>query len=102
MRLRLQYVPTKERKQKRIRPVNHFSKCPKCGDAELIRLDPDVLCSKCDWDSCLWDVQRGGMNNLEAAAREFFQPKMNVIDGQGAAATPANSESESNNEKKGA
>lgn len=58
--------------KKRTRPVDHFKKCPKCGDSELIQMGPDVLCSACDWDSLAWDVSRGGMDDLGAAAVEFF------------------------------
>lgn len=58
--------------KKRTRPVDHFNKCPKCGDSELIQMGPDVLCSSCDWDSLAWDVSRGAMDDLGAAAMEFF------------------------------
>jgi hypothetical protein len=52
-------------------PVDHFKCCPRCGDKELIRVDPDVVCSSCDWDSTAWHVDQGGMDSLRAAAREF-------------------------------
>ena len=58
--------------KKRTRPVDYFKKCPKCGEKELIKLDPDVLCSSCDWDSLAWDVSRGAMDNITQAAKEAF------------------------------
>jgi len=33
------------------KPVDAFHSCPKCGCAELIAVDGDVLCSSCPWDS---------------------------------------------------
>jgi hypothetical protein len=67
----LMLILNAERKPKRVKPIDHFSHCPACGCAELIDAGPDVLCLECDWDSTLWDVGRGGMNNLRLAAREF-------------------------------
>src|ERR1700739_4650418 len=52
------------------KPIDHFKKCPACG-GELIPLDPDVLCSKCSWDSAAWHVSNGGMDDIFRAAREF-------------------------------
>ncbi len=59
-------------KKKRTKPADYFKKCPKCGDKELFHLDPDVVCLSCDWDSTVWDVSRGAMNDLGRAAKEFF------------------------------
>ena len=56
-------------KKKRIKPVDYFKRCPKCN-CELIVIDPDVLCSTCDWDSTLWDVSRGAMDNMITASKE--------------------------------
>ena len=53
------------------KPIDHFKCCPRCGDKELIPVDPDVVCSRCDWDSTAWHVAQGGMDSLRAAAREF-------------------------------
>lgn len=72
MTISLSAAPVAAQKRKRVRPTEAFTACPGCGDKNLIPVGPDVLCSRCDWNSCLWDIQRGGMNNLEAAAREFF------------------------------
>lgn len=72
MTISLTAAPATAQKRKRVRPTESFKACPGCGDKGLIPVGPDVLCSRCDWNSCLWDIQRGGMNNLEAAAREFF------------------------------
>ena len=71
MTLKLIATQTRSRKAPRVKPVDHFKKCPACGCKQLIDVSPDVLCSSCDWDSIAWDVSRGGMNNPIAAAREF-------------------------------
>lgn len=75
MKMSLRTIKVQESTAKRTKPVDHFKKCPKCGDRDLIQLDPDVLCSSCDWDSLAWDVSRGAMNDLEQAAREIFKIK---------------------------
>ncbi len=62
-----------------MQPVDHFKKCPKCGDSELIKVGPDVLCSLCDWDSLAWDVSRGGMDDLNAATVERFTLKPKLV-----------------------
>lgn len=80
MKLQLIPRPTQERK-KRVKPVDHFQKCPACGCKELIDVKPDVLCSRCDWDSTAWDVSRGGMDNLYSAAKEFGFPIMEPLTG---------------------
>jgi hypothetical protein len=70
--MKLKVLQTSESKVRRPKkPVDHIKKCPACGDKDLIVLDPDVLCSKCSWDSTFWHVAAGGMDNLEVAAREF-------------------------------
>jgi hypothetical protein len=50
--------------------VEHFKKCPACGDTCLIEVKPEVLCSKCDWNSIIWSVSRGSMDNIFAASIE--------------------------------
>lgn len=72
MKVLLELNNKQTKSKKRTRPVDHFKKCPKCGDSELIKMGPDVLCSSCDWDSLAWDVSRGAMDDLGAAAVEFF------------------------------
>ena len=56
------------------KPIDHFKKCPACGDQDLILLNPDVLCSKCSWDSTSWHVSTGAMDNLQVAVNEFLAP----------------------------
>jgi hypothetical protein len=80
MKLLLIPSPVQERK-KRVKPVDHFQKCPACGCKELIDVKPDVLCSLCDWDSTAWDVSRGGMDNLHSAAKEFGFSVMETVTG---------------------
>lgn len=70
MKLELvQYDDEPKRRPKK--PIDHFNKCPACGDKDLIPLDPDVLCSKCDWNSLVWHVSAGGMDDMKSAMREF-------------------------------
>ena len=59
----------------RCKPVDRFKHCPACGCKHLIRLDPDVVCSQCDWNSAAWDVNQGSMDNLLRAAKEFTHEK---------------------------
>lgn len=61
-------VQGKQTKSKKA--VDHFKRCPLCGDADLIRVSPEVVCSQCDWNSCLWSVSRGRMDNLHSAVIE--------------------------------
>lgn len=61
-------VQIKQTKSKKA--VEHFKRCPLCGDADLINVSPEVVCSNCDWNSCLWSVSRGHMDNLKWAAIE--------------------------------
>lgn len=70
MKLQLIAGPMQFR-EPRTKPVDHFHKCPACGCKDLIQINPDVLCSECDWDSTAWDVSRGGMDSLFSAANEF-------------------------------
>ena len=79
MKMLLQTNNQQTRSKKRTRPVDHFKKCPKCGDSELIKMGPDVLCSSCDWDSLVWDVSRGGMDDLNAASMEYFAPTPKLV-----------------------
>ncbi len=76
MELRLIATQTILKEDPRLKPVDHFQKCPACGCKELIHVSPDVVCSHCDWDSTAWDVSRGGMDNVFTAAHEFGIPVM--------------------------
>lgn len=106
MKMSLRTVCGTEKPVKRTTPMDHFKKCPKCGDKNLIAINPDVLCSVCDWDSLSWDVSRGAMNNLEQAAREIFKPKPLLISKQKSAkpskTTDVDSDEISTEEKQGA
>jgi len=81
--MKLEMICTTEQVIKRPKkPIEHFKKCPACGDA-LIPVDPDVICSTCSWDSTAWHVSTGAMDNLGAAAREFtageLRSKMKIV-----------------------
>ena len=52
------------------KPIDHFKCCPRCGDKDLINVNPDIVCSRCDWDSTAWHVAQGGMDDLRGAERE--------------------------------
>lgn len=106
MKMSLRTIDVKEKPAKRATPVDHFKKCPKCGNKDLIQLDPDVLCSSCDWDSLAWDVSRGAMDDLEQAAREIFKTKPVLMASQLKSNASNTSEAKSNDlsakDKKGA
>jgi hypothetical protein len=61
-------IQIKQTKSKKA--IDHFKRCPLCGDADLINVSPEVVCSNCDWNSCLWSVSRGRMDNLHSAVIE--------------------------------
>jgi hypothetical protein len=84
--MKLELIASGTEKRKRVKPVDHFKKCPACGCKELIDVSPDVLCASCDWDSTLWDVCRGGMESPAAAAREFGFTTLRPV---ASSATPA-------------
>lgn len=90
MKLQLVCAPSQERRKKRVKAIDHFKKCPACGCTSLIDVSPDVVCSRCDWLSAAWDVQRGGMDNPIAAAKEFGFVTFEPIAG-GTEPTPATS-----------
>ena len=61
------------------RPTNlakTIKRCPACGTSDLIRLNVDVICGICDWDSTYAYVQAGGMDNLRVAYLEHFNKPM--------------------------
>lgn len=72
MKAKLRTIKCLSHTKKRTKPIDYFKKCPKCGEQHLIHLNPDVLCSSCDWDSSSWDVSRGAMDDLVKAAEEIF------------------------------
>lgn len=106
MKMELRTIEGIEKTAKRTKPVDYFKKCPKCGDRDLIHLNPDVLCSSCDWDSLAWDVSRGAMDDLDQAAKEIFMPKPVLVASQSKSAVSTKSASESDDQstedKKGA
>ncbi len=106
MKLELRTIEVLEKTTKRTMPVDYFKKCPKCGDLDLIHLNPDVLCSSCDWDSLAWDVSRGAMDDLDRAAKEIFMPKPVLVASQSNNAVLSKSASkfddQSTEDKKGA
>lgn len=66
----VQTIQLEGKKIKSQKAVDRFKSCPLCGDSHLIRVSPEVVCSKCDWNSALWSVSRGRMDNLFGAAIE--------------------------------
>lgn len=57
--------------------VEHFKRCPSCGDHNLIKVAPEVLCLECDWNSIEWSVSRGSMDNIFFAAQEHGRSQSN-------------------------
>ncbi len=53
-------------------PSRKYKKCKACGSTDLIRLEVDVLCADCDWDSTEETVASGLMDELFTASREHF------------------------------
>lgn len=70
---------TKGKGKKSEKAVDHFQRCPLCGDSDLIQVSPEVVCSKCDWNSCQWSVSRGCMDNLFGAAIEDMRERDRTV-----------------------
>ena len=62
-------VEKKEKKNVR-NPAETFKSCPACDSTSLIRLEVDVLCISCPWDSSEVYVEAGGMDDLYNAYEE--------------------------------
>lgn len=63
------------KKQKKLdfqKKVRNLKRCPSCGSQGLIKIHPDVLCDKCDWNSFQEYVGTGGMDRLEIAYLDHF------------------------------
>ena len=67
----MKLVLRKEEKTKLKTADEHFKSCPACGEKELIKVSPEVLCATCDWGSMAWSISRGVMDNPFSAAMEF-------------------------------
>ncbi len=39
-----------------------FKSCPACGSKDLIPFEADLLCARCNWDSCKVSVDAGLMD----------------------------------------
>lgn len=78
---KMKLVSEQEAKEvkKRLKPVDHFKKCPCCGGKELHPVGPDLICIDCCWDSTAWDVNQGGMDNVFTAAREYGFSTLNSV-----------------------
>ena len=61
-----------KKKRKPKTPAKIITQCPCCKSTDLIFLEIDVLCSRCDWSSVEGFVNAGGMDNIVAAYNEHF------------------------------
>jgi len=66
-------MSNKKRRSSICKPSGFYSECPVCRSQSLIRLEVDVLCGDCDWDSTSTFVDSGGMDDIYAAFQEHFQ-----------------------------
>lgn len=66
---KIQQVTEIKQNQKK-RAVDHFKRCPLCGDADMIVSAPELVCSKCAWTSAEWSVAHGRMDNIWSAIHE--------------------------------
>ncbi|MGZ3772725.1 MAG: hypothetical protein ACXVCY_07665 [Pseudobdellovibrionaceae bacterium] len=55
-----------------------FKCCPACGSKDLIFIQPEVLCQKCDWETTLRSVQAGNMDHLFKAYKEQFKGQVHL------------------------
>jgi hypothetical protein len=71
---------TMKRKKIARLPTETYTQCPACKSESLIRLEIDVLCAECDWDSTAAFVESGGMDNLfQAYCDHFALGKKNAL-----------------------
>ena len=47
-----------------------ITQCPECGTNELLVLDGDCICHKCDWNSAKMSVERGEFDNIFVLANQ--------------------------------
>lgn len=64
------------------KPKQVFIRCPDCDSEELISCGTDVLCCRCDWDSCEATVLSGEMDNLFRAYLNLYRPEAQVATSQ--------------------
>ena len=60
-------------------PARNIHHCPACKSKELLRLNVDLICLDCDWDSIEAYVWAGGMDNLNQAFKDNFGRKLKRI-----------------------
>ena len=66
-------MSTKTRKKRPPhRPSDIFSVCPQCESKELLKLEVDVMCLDCSWNSAKAYVDCGGMDNLFGALADHI------------------------------
>ena len=68
-----------KRKRAFVNPAQAISHCPSCKCRDLIRLEIDVLCARCDWTSLEAYVEAGGMDNIVAAYNAHFPRRTSEI-----------------------
>lgn len=51
-------------------PITVFSRCPSCGAKNLLKVDVDVICTVCAWNSMSAHVDSGGLDCLISAYEE--------------------------------
>lgn len=73
-----------DRKYKRSRPKapsEVFNQCLSCGSKELLRIEPDLQCMRCDWNTFAAHVDAGGFDSTEHLSHPILvSSQLNVIE----------------------
>ena len=62
--MKLSLIATTSERRVSKTPAEVFTKCPHCGSKDLIRVDTDLICGACPWNSCKVAVDAGLMDHL--------------------------------------
>lgn len=58
------------------KPSDIYEHCPACNSKNIYKLDVDVVCFNCDWNSTAEYVASGGMDQLITSYFDHFGPHL--------------------------
>ena len=66
---------SKKRKLSRV-PSDVFRQCPHCHHQNLLRMDGEALCTRCDWTSISATLDAIGLRAFQLGATFYVEPDM--------------------------
>jgi len=60
-------------------PSDVFDHCLSCGSKDLLRIDPDLQCMRCDWNTFQAHVDAGGFD-INVMANSERRPAFAVVE----------------------